>query len=259
MFLALVTAAAFTLAPAVALPAGPQPGCGDPGGARFPIVSRLAGGPAVYEPGEPPHTWQLELRNTTGAECRAIHPVAVLADRGRALRPDQIRLDFYDRGAAQWRPVRFERTEEAENVGVLDGTPGFTVPAHGMAVVPLRLGFTDRAPRGPVTANVTAVQRRGGDGAWVGESEDYGFTVGQSGDRQPASPAASPMASQPPGRRPGPAAGGTGASAPAPAVEPLPELADTGRGRVMYALAALGLALTAAGAALLAGARRPHR
>ncbi|MEV5505276.1 hypothetical protein [Streptomyces orinoci] len=257
MLLALATAAAFLLAPAAPPPAGAQPGCGEPGRSEFPIASRLAGGPAAYEPGEAPHTWQLELRNATGAECRAVHPVAVLADQGRALRPDQIQLDFYDRGTAHWRPVRFERTEEAENVGVLDGTgfPGFTVPAHGAVVVPLRLGFTGQAARGPVTANVTAVQRRGADGAWVGQSGDYTFTVGPPAE-QPA-----PAASRTPERRPGPAAD-TPTPTPTPgsgsAEEPLPELASTGRGRLLLILAALGFALITGGAALLAGTRRPY-
>ncbi|MFF4409309.1 hypothetical protein [Streptomyces sp. NPDC001404] len=165
-----------------AVPLSPQPHCGNPAAKDFPITSRLSGGPDAYERGGAQQTWELELRNTTDGECRAVHPVAVLSDKGRALQPGHIRLDFYDPGGARWRPVQFERTEEAENVGVLDGQepdfPGFAVPARQAVTVRMRLGFTGDAPEGTVTANVTAVQRRGADGAWVGQSGDYAFAVG---------------------------------------------------------------------------------
>ncbi|MFF4159619.1 hypothetical protein [Streptomyces sp. NPDC001678] len=231
---------------------GRQQQCGDPHSAEFPIASRIDGGPAGYERGGTPRTWRLELRNATATECRAIHPVAVLADRGRALEPTDFHLDFQDPGDGRWLPVRFERTDEAENVGVLDGgSPapggeapafaGFTVPAHGSLTVPLRLGFAGDAPEGPVTVNVTAVQKRGGDGAWVGESDDYTFTVGTGGGT-----ATPPAATAP--ARPDAAAH----------LEP-PGLADTGDERPVFAVGAAALALLIAGTALVVGARRLNR
>ncbi|MEU1781715.1 hypothetical protein ABZ545_19810 [Streptomyces abikoensis] len=229
--------------------------CGDPHSTEFPITSRIAGGPAGYERGGTPRTWRLELRNATGTECRAIHPVAVLADRGRALEPADFHLDFQDPGDGRWLPVRFERTDEAENVGVLDGGspapggeapafPGFTVPAHGSVTVPLRLGFAGDAPEGPVTVNVTAVQKRGGDGAWVGESGDYTFAVGAAGaDGGAATPSAAASPSRPDA---------------AAHLEP-PGLADTGDERPVFAVGAAALALLIAGTALVVGARRLNR
>ncbi|MFI9238323.1 hypothetical protein [Streptomyces sp. NPDC053079] len=257
----LIAAAVLTLgaaAGAARTPADtPQPHCGDPRSAQFPITSRLSGGPEVYARGGAPRTWQLELRNATAAECRAVHPVAVLADKGRALEPAHFHLDFYDPGSSRWLPVAFERTDEAENVGVLDGRspgaadsagfPGFVVPPNGAVTVPLRLTFTDKAPEGPVTANVTAVQKRGDDGAWVGESDDYTFAVEQVA---PA-PAARPE--------------GTARSAPgAPATgrhddDAPPVLADTGDSLPLAGLGATACALLAGGSALVLGARRLAR
>ncbi len=197
-----------------------------------------------------PHTWRLELRNATDGECRAVHPVAVLADRGRVLRPGHFHLDFYDAAGSRWLPVRFERTEEAENVGVLgDGDagsaddpefPGFAVPAHGTVTVPLRLGFSGDAPEGPVTANVTAVQKRGADGAWVGESDDYTFAVGPRTGREPGTPPSPPAASV----QPSPGLAG---------------LADTGDARRLLAVAAAAGALLLAGTAFVFGGRRLGR
>ncbi|MFF4219867.1 hypothetical protein B7P34_24110 [Streptosporangium nondiastaticum] len=248
-----------TAAPAPAhQAAGPEPvrpRCAAPGTPDFPIAAELSGGPETYERGAGPRTWRLELRNRSAAECRAVHPVAVLADRGRALRPGDIRLDFYDAGAGRWRPVRFERTDEAENVGVFDGTApdagradraaarpaaapafgGFSVPAHGSVPVRVRLAFAAGAPEGPVTANVTAVQRRGDDGEWVGESNDYAFGIGTTPDRTSA-----------PAKR--------GAD---DGEQPL--LADTGSQRPLLAIAAAAGALLLAGASLIVGARRSGR
>ncbi|GGX69154.1 hypothetical protein [Streptomyces hiroshimensis] len=262
-----------TAAPAPASPAdeaAARPHRASPGKPDFPIAARLSGGPETYERGAPPRTWRLELRNDSGTECRAVHPVAVLADKGRALSPGDIRLDFYDPGAARWRPVRFERTEEAENVGVFDGGkdpgradknpgrarrdsvrtvrtdradradrapafPGFSVPAHGSVPVRVRLGFTEGAPEGPVTANVTAVQRRGDDGDWVGESNDYTFGIGKAPARAT------------PGKKRGADDGEQ------------PILADTGSQRPLLAIAAAAGALVLAGASLVVGARRSGR
>ncbi|MBB5117703.1 hypothetical protein AF335_04085 [Streptomyces eurocidicus] len=212
-----------------------EPGCATPGSSAFPITARLSGGPEAYERGGAPHTWQLELRNTTAVDCRGVHPVAVLADRGRMLQPSDVRLDFYDDGAARWRPVTLERTDEAENVGVFEGRSpdftGFAVPAHRALPVRVRLGFTGRAPEGPVTLNITAVQRRAGDGDWVGESDDYTFGVERSPDRESAS------------------AGGR-------AKEPEETLADTGSQRPLFAIGAAAFALILAGGSLLFGRRR---
>ncbi|MFE5868431.1 hypothetical protein ACFQ6V_07205 [Streptomyces roseifaciens] len=249
-----------TAAPAPASPAGETAArshCASPGTPDFPIAARLSGGPRTYERGAPPRSWRLELRNDSGTECRAVHPVAVLADRGRALAPGDIRLDFYDPGAARWRPVRFERTDEAENVGVFDGArdagradknpgradraarvpafPGFSVPAHGSVPVRVRLGFARSAPEGPVTANVTAVQRRGDDGDWVGESNDYTFGIGKAPGRAA------------PGKKRGADDGEQ------------PILADTGSQRPLLAIAAAAGALLLAGASLVVGARRSGR
>ncbi|MCA6095586.1 hypothetical protein LE181_25915 [Streptomyces sp. SCA3-4] len=233
----------------------PQSPCGDPRSAQFPIGSRLSGGPGAYERGGAPRTWRLELRNATDAECRDVHPVAVLSDKGRALEPGHIHLDFYDAGGTRWLPVTFERTEEAENVGVLGGGsagdaagfPGFVVPPHGAVTVPLRLAFADDAPTGPVTANVTAVQKRGDDGAWVGESDDYAFAV------EPARPGS--------GARPGhtnraavPGGGGNRGSDDDP-----PALADTGDALPLYGIGATACALLAGGTAVLLGTRAVRR
>ncbi|MBH1932874.1 hypothetical protein I5Q34_00950 [Streptomyces sp. AV19] len=231
----------------VSASAGDRQECGDPGSPDFPIVSRLSGGPAVYERGADAPAWELDLRNDTGTGCRAVHPVVVLSDRSRALRPQDVRMEFYDREGARWRPVRFERTEEAENVGVLEGRSpdfrGFDVPAHRTVAVPLRLGFADGAPEGPVTANVTAVQRRGADGAWVGESEDYTFTVGRAA-AAPVAPGPTPRASLPGGERPGP-----------------PVLAETGASRAVdpVEVALLALGCVGGGVGLLLWARRMRR
>ncbi|MFV8128593.1 hypothetical protein [Streptomyces syringium] len=270
--LVAVGAAALALVPATA-PAAPaatvraaarlaaeQPPCGDPGSAAFPISSRLSGGPEVYGRGGAPHGWRLELRNDTGADCQAVHPVAVLADRGRALRPGDIHLDFYDRGAERWRPVRFERTDEAENVGVFDGSspdfPGFAVPARRTVTVDLRLSFAAGAAEGPVTANVTAVQRRGNDGEWVGESDDYAFAI-EEGAPEPAEE----TGRQGTGGHPGDAMdpGDPGDRTPRDVDASPPALADTGSPHHLFGIGAAGLALLLGGAALMFGARRSGR
>ncbi|WP_338931400.1 hypothetical protein WEB32_12695 [Streptomyces netropsis] len=266
--LALAPAAAPAAAEkAAAHPVAEQPPCGDPGSAAFPISSRLNGGPEAYGRGGAPHGWRLELRNDTGADCQAVHPVAVLVDRGRTLRPGDIHLDFYDRGAERWRPVRFERTDEAENVGVFDGSspdfPGFAVPARRSVTVDLRLAFAAGAPEGPVTANVTAVQRRGNDGDWVGESDDYTFAIEEgtpepaeeTGRKGAAGHAGDAMDPGAPDRVP---ARGGDASPSAEEASP-PALADTGSSHHLFGIGAAALALLLGGAALMFAARRSGR
>ncbi|MGW1075656.1 hypothetical protein [Streptomyces sp. NPDC002537] len=223
-----------------------QSRCSRPGSTDFPIAARLSGGPDTYERDGEQQTWELELRNDTASDCRDVHPVAVLADRKRVLKPADIRLDFYDTAANRWRPVRFERTDQAENVGVFDGTspdfPGFAVPAHAAVPVRVRLGFTGGAPEGPVTANVTAVQRRGNNGDWVGESDDYTFGVEGTAVHRSAAPSASQ------GTHPGHGAEGEHSL-----------LADTGSQRPLFAIGASAFALLLAGGSMIVGARRARR
>ncbi|MFI1810040.1 hypothetical protein ACH414_06825 [Streptomyces sp. NPDC020422] len=122
---ALTTAAAVPVAhaltpvpvPAMAAP----PACGAESTADFPLTARIQDGPVEYAAGGEFLTWNLDLTNTTDRACGGIHPVLVLTDRGRTLRPAQIRAEFYDAGARLWRPVTFEGTDRAENVGVFGG------------------------------------------------------------------------------------------------------------------------------------------
>lgn len=179
-------AAALALAPALygvsahAAAPEPAPACGDETASDFPVETRLRGGPDHYARGGGWQEWHLELRNTTNAECRAVHPVAVLVDQGHALRPRQIQLEFLDPYAdgGTWRDVSFQTTDEDENVGVFEKDfKGFTVAAGKTVDVRIRSRFTPDAPLGPVTANAIAVQRRADDGNWVGESNDYAFRI----------------------------------------------------------------------------------
>ncbi|NED13672.1 hypothetical protein [Streptomyces sp. SID9124] len=166
-----------------------RPACGNPASADFPIDTRIHGGPDTYASGGGYGTWFLDLTNTTTESCRAIHPVLVLTDEDRALTSDQIQLEFSERT----RPgvehrVTWETTDRDEHIGVFGGDgddafPGFTVPAGRTVTVQVRLAFTSDTSPGRITANAAIVQRRGagsgpgGDGEWVGESDDYPFTV----------------------------------------------------------------------------------
>ncbi|QGV80467.1 hypothetical protein [Streptomyces ficellus] len=166
---------------------GRQPSCGKTAAAEFPIRTRITGGPSAYRPGGGFHTWEVELTNTTGEPCANIHPVIVFTDRTRALRPGQVQLEFYEAGGAgagaRQYPVTVEETDENELVGVLDDGSGagafrgFTVPPGRTVTVPVRLAFTSDARPDTITANAAVVQRRGGDGDWVGESADYRFAL----------------------------------------------------------------------------------
>ncbi|MEU3412934.1 hypothetical protein ABZ760_17005 [Streptomyces sp. NPDC006658] len=143
----------------------------------FPLAARIRGGPVSYEAGGAPGTWYLDLTNTTDRTCAGVHPVVVLVDEKRALRPDQPRLDFYDGSRA--RPVAFEATDAEELVGVLDGPgfAGFTVPAGRTVSVRIRFSLAPGAVTDEVTVNAAVVQRRGQDGDWIGESNAYRFGI----------------------------------------------------------------------------------
>ncbi|WP_413101469.1 hypothetical protein [Streptomyces sp. Inha503] len=184
---AVLPAAALAFAPALygvpAYAAEAEPAaCGDRNASDFPIEAHLRGGPDQYALGGGWRGWHLELRNATDTGCRAIHPIAVLVDQARQLRPRHIGFEFLDPaadGGATWRTVSFQTTDEDENIGVFDDHfKGFTVPAHKTVDVQVRTRFAADAPEGPVTANAIAVQRRADDGDWAGQSNDYVFRIG---------------------------------------------------------------------------------
>ncbi|WP_030691545.1 hypothetical protein [Streptomyces globisporus] len=282
-----VTVAAATAAPLViAAPASaapapdpPTPACGTPDGGGFPLDTRIHGGPDDYPAGGPFQSWKLDLTNTTDAPCSGVHPVLVLTDRDRALRPEQIRFEFYDAGSALWRPVAFESTEDAENVGAFTGFGGFAVPAGRTLTVPVRLAFEAGTAPDEVVVNAAIVQRQGEDGDWVGESGDYRLTVGPAGPRLPTAPATSPAPATPPApdttrapvpsappakeaRPPAPSASATRSPARPADARPDRELAGTGRESEEYArvLVPLAAGLLLLGAVLVRAARRPrHR
>ncbi|MEU0405437.1 hypothetical protein ABZ318_35585 [Streptomyces sp. NPDC006197] len=260
-------------APAAPAPDPPTPVCGTPDDGGFPLDTRIHGGPDDYPAGGPFQGWKLDLTNTTDTPCSGVHPVLVLTDRDRALRPEQIRFEFYDAGSALWRQVTFESTEEAENVGAFTGFGGFAVPAGRTLTVPVRLAFEAGTAPDEVVVNAAVVQRQGEDGDWVGESGDYRLTVGPAGPDTPTAPATTPAPattrapdpSAPPAeeaRPPAPSAPAT--RPPESPADALPdrELAGTGRESEGYArvLAPLAAGLLLLGAALVRAARRPrHR
>ncbi|MGM9331377.1 hypothetical protein [Streptomyces murinus] len=172
--------------------ATPAPSCAAPGEHAFPLATRIRGGPTEYQPGGGSSTWYIDLTNTTRRSCAGIHPVVVLVDDRHELKAGQARLDFDDGSGVH--PVTFESTDEKELVGVLDapGFGGFAVPPGKTVSVRVRLALThEAAVPDQVTANAAAVQRRGQDGDWVGESNAYRFGVGT-----PMSPAPEPPGDQ---------------------------------------------------------------
>ncbi|MFH0174906.1 hypothetical protein [Streptomyces cacaoi] len=256
--LCLAVAAALLPAPAHAV-AGPS--CAGPDGADFPLTTRLHGGPASYRAGGGYGIWYLDLTNTTRLTCDGIHPVVVLVDTGRTLKPSQAHLEFYADG--QPHPVRFEPTDEDELVGAFTdgptageaegrsdgqgegtrGFPGFTVGPGRTLTVKLRLALTSDTAPNAVTANAAVVQRHGDDGDWIGQSNDYRFAV-EAGTGPGTAPDADPDTATAPGLdpaapTPGPthaatatataksSATATSTSAPTPA--PDASAADTGR------------------------------
>jgi hypothetical protein len=163
------------------------PACAAPDAKAFPLTTRIHGGPGSYVAGGGYATWYLDLTNTTDRTCTGIHPVVVLVDDKRALTPAQPRLEFYD-GASdgssggsrqgQPHPVRFEATDRDELVGPFDdGFAGFTVGPGETLTVKVRLAVTSDAVPNQVTATAAVVQRRADDGDWVGQSNDYRFTI----------------------------------------------------------------------------------
>ncbi|MFJ4617872.1 hypothetical protein [Streptomyces sp. NPDC088812] len=231
--LCLAAAAALGGAPAPAH-AEAGPGCAGPVTGDFPLTTRLHGGPASYRAGGGFGTWYLDLTNTTGRTCTGVHPVVVLVDAERSLKPSQPHLEFYADGRPH--PVHFETTDEDELVGALTDRPtaatgstastastgsaastastgftastvstgftasnrssgsaewsgssapapfaGFTVPPHKTLTVKLRLALTSDTVPNEVTVNAAVVQRHGDDGEWIGQSNDYRFTVEAGG------------------------------------------------------------------------------
>ncbi|WP_411102118.1 hypothetical protein [Streptomyces sp. cmx-4-9] len=164
--------------PAPALPSRAEATCGDGKSTAFPIGARIRGGPAVYRTGSEPQTWYLDLTNSTDSECRAIHPVVVLTDKARLLRPAHLRMEFGAPGGVL--PVSLEGTDRDEVIAVFDGGeafPGFTVAPGGSLTVKVGLSFAPDAPTGEVVADAALVQRKGDDGDWVGDSGGYRFSV----------------------------------------------------------------------------------
>ncbi|WP_329410306.1 LPXTG cell wall anchor domain-containing protein [Streptomyces sp. NBC_00704] len=182
--LCLAAAAAFLPAALLSAPAQaePGPGCSGAAAGDFPLRTRIHGGPASYRAGGGYGVWYLDLTNTTRRTCAAIHPVVVLVDAGRKLKPSQPRLDFYA-GGRPW-PVRFEHTDDDELVGAFTGGDdasaafsGFSVGPGRTLTVKLRLALAPDAEANAVTANAAVVQRHGDDGDWIGQSNDYRFAV----------------------------------------------------------------------------------
>ncbi|MFB7589602.1 hypothetical protein [Streptomyces sp. NPDC056169] len=260
-------------APRIPAPDPPTPSCGTAPDGGFPLATRIHGGPADYAAGGSPQAWKLDLENVTDASCTGVHPVLVLTDRDRALRPDQIRFEFYDEGSARWRPVAFEETEEAENVGAFTGFGGFAVPAGRSLTVPVRLAFREDAAPDEVVVSAAVVQRRGADGDWIGASGDYRLTVGPVAPTASGTPEPTVGATDPPPAPTGPAA--KPPKVPKDPKEPkepkdpksgtttgtTPELAHTGResDRDALLLAPFAAALVLLGTALVRTARRTAR
>ncbi|WP_240203908.1 hypothetical protein [Streptomyces actuosus] len=248
-------------APAAAAPAhaaAPPSGCAVSDSRNFPLTTRIHGGPDSYEAGGGHGTWQIELRNTTTRTCTGIHPVVVLVDERHTLTPERARLEFSD--GRRTHAVRLEATDEDELVGAFtdaDGFTGFTVGPHRTLDVRVRLAFGADAAPDDVTVNATLVQRHANDGDWVGQSNDYRFSVVRAPAEQDAA------------TDPGTGSDSTGTDPSASPTEPadagrsreprLPdELARTGFPvpRAALAAATTGLLLAGAGLAL---ARRTRR
>jgi len=232
----LPTANAATVPAAVPVLPGPpedrQPTCGKASDRDFPISTRIHGGPVVQHAGGDFRQWDVDLTNTTTEICHNIHPVILLVGRDSGLTPSQITLEFYDETTDRWRPVVLETTSEDEIVGVLDGGfPGFVVPARKSLTVKARLAFAADTTPNEITVNAAIVQKQGDDGDWVGESGDYRFTVVEEEADADGTP---------------------------PAIT-LDELATTGPGSVLRAVAVTSAVLLCGGALVLAARRLRRR
>ncbi|MEZ7006861.1 hypothetical protein [Streptomyces sp. AD55] len=253
----LAAAAAPAPTPAAAEPRAPLPACAAAeDGHEFPLTTRIHGGPDDYEPGGGPGTWYLDLTNTTSRACEGVHPVLLLVDERHDLAPTQPHLEFDDGGRTY--PVVFEHTDRDELVAPFGEEPspapggtapaapfrGFTVRPGETLTVTVRLAFAAHTAPNDVTATAAVVQRRGDDGEWVGQSDDYRFRIGSGGGGtgRGAGPVAPSVASTPDGRH--------------GAFPFADQLAGTGRGRLNAALAVTALLLAAGGTALLLARRR---
>ncbi|WP_420718440.1 hypothetical protein [Streptomyces sp. H51] len=275
--LSLCLAASAALLPAAA-PAYAAPGTGPAPtptcdtGRGFPLTTRVRGGPDAYRAGGGYGTWFLDLTNRTTRTCTNIHPVIVLVDERRALKPTQPRLEFS--AGTRPQPVHFEKTDENELVGAFDdGSAGFTVGPGRTVTVEVRLALAAGTGPNEITATAAVVQRHDDDGDWVGQSNDYRFRV--EPEQTPTTPR--PATPQPTTPRPTGTAtakdavpDATAEDAPtgtsvgvAPTASPSPdaslpfadELARTGLATRTGAMAATAALLVAAGALLLA--RKP--
>ncbi|MFJ2560713.1 MULTISPECIES: hypothetical protein [unclassified Streptomyces] len=180
--LALAPPAALTSASPAA--AGPGRSCGRVADPDFPIRTELRGGPGAYRAGGAAGEWSLDLTNTTGAECRHLHPVVILYDRERVLDVSHVTLEMAD-DQGRMRALPLERTDQDEIVAVPDDrSPGFTVPAHRTVTVRARLAFAATARPNEISATAATVQRRGDGGDWVGASNTYRFAVAAPGGRE---------------------------------------------------------------------------
>ncbi|WP_329223849.1 hypothetical protein OG352_16180 [Streptomyces sp. NBC_01485] len=293
----LCLAVAAALLPASAhAEAGPS--CAGPDAGGFPLTTRLHGGPDSYRAGGGYGIWYLDLTNTTRRTCDGVHPVVVLVDARRALKPSQPHLEFYADG--QPHQVRFESTDDAELVGAFtdenadeqtgeggeaneaveaDDFPGFTVGPGRTLTVKLRLSLGSDAVPNAVTANAAVVQRHGDDGDWIGQSNDYRFAIESDADADPdATPDADAGTAPTPGTSPLTPAPTPDATTPTTPTTPTPhpsasatdpgpfsladeaeELARTGLASPTVLAAAAGACFLAAGAALLLARRLARR
>lgn len=265
--------------------------CATDGDREFPLTTRLHGGPAGYTAGGGYGVWYVDLTNTTDRTCTAVHPVIVLVDAERALKPGHAQLEFYDRGTVtdpadatrppattdpgtpspsptpRPHPVRFELTDEDELVGALAddeaGFRGFTVGPGRTLTVKVRLQFTSAAVANEVVANAAVVQRHRDDGDWVGQSNDYRFRVeaaprtgtGEPEPDVPRDPEEDRAPSPGPHPRPGDSTAPPSSTAPAPGT-PAPSASSPSPLPLTDELAASGTRariLAVAAAALLTG------
>jgi hypothetical protein len=257
-------------APALAAPgADRRPACAEPDARAFPLTTRIHGGPDVYETGGAEGTWSIDLTNKTAHPCGNLHPVVVLVDAERRLRPSEVRLEFFEGKRA--RPVSFVRTDDDELVGAFAGFPGFTVAPGRTLSVKVRLRVTSAATApNDVVANAALVRRHSDDGDWVGQSNDYRFRIAGGPDtpEDGGTKTGAPTATTPP-ESAGPSAPGTateaGAAVSAGATtgsgtrEDLPateELASTGSRASRGTWLLIGALLLTTGSALLIASRR---